>query len=408
VARAPTPAVEPPIGAEELAQTAPPPQPEPTFPPWRTLARWLLVALALYAVGWLLWSALPSLTPFIIGLVLAYLLLPVVNWLARRIPRWLAILTVYVGGIILVAISIAYIAPVVADQIGQLIENFPGLVDRVQARGQELLRQYQSSVPVSIKGPLEEGVRNGLRALQANITSYAQGVGVFIFDQALQVLNTITFLVGFLVIPIWLYYVLSDVGKGRSLIDRMLHPRLRSDFWNIWGIINKVLSDYIRGQLLLGLAVGLMVGVALIILELLGFQIGNYILLLALIAGMTELIPIIGPILGAIPGVLLGLFISPQAALAMAIVYIAVQQIENNLLVPRIIGESVGIHPAILTVVLIAMGQIFGLLGIILAAPLSAIARDLFLYVYWRVDGAAPDAARRAIRGSSAPEPAKG
>ena len=136
MARAPTPAVEPPIGAEELAQTTPPPQPEPTFPPWRTLARWLLVALALYAVGWLLWSALPSLTPFIIGLVLAYLLLPVVNWLARRIPRWLAILTVYVGGIILIAISIAYIAPVVADQIGQLIESFPALVDRLQARGQ--------------------------------------------------------------------------------------------------------------------------------------------------------------------------------------------------------------------------------------------------------------------------------
>jgi predicted PurR-regulated permease PerM len=408
VAHAPRPTIEPPIGAEELAQATAPPQPESTFPPRRTLARWLLVALALYAVGWLLWSALPSLTPFIIGLVLAYLLLPLVNWLARKIARWLAILTVYAGGILLIIIMIAYIAPLVADQIEQLIDNFPALIDRLQARGQALLQQYQSSVPASVKGPIEQGVRNGLGTLQTNITGYIEGIGAFIFDQVLQVINTITFLVGFLIIPIWLYYVLSDIHKGRSLIDQMLHPRIRSDFWNIWGMINEVLSDYIRGQLLLGLAVGMMVGVSLLVLQLIGFHIGNYILLLAIIAGITELIPIIGPIIGAIPAVLLGLFISPETALAMLIVYIAVQQLENNLLVPRSIGESVGIHPAILTVVLIAMGQVFGLLGIILAAPLSAIARDLFIYIYRRVDGAAPDAARQAAQGISPPQPAEG
>ncbi len=91
----------------------------------------------------------------------------------------------------------------------------------------------------------------------------------------------------------------------------------------------------------------------------------------------------------------------------MLLVYVAVQQIENNLLVPRIIGESVGIHPAILTVVLIAMGHIFGLLGIVLAAPLSAIARDLFIYLYRRLDGHSPESARIAVEGRAAPQPAR-
>jgi predicted PurR-regulated permease PerM len=376
-----------------------------TLPSRRTLARWLLVAVALYIVGWLLITALPSLTPFIIGLVLAYLLLPIVNRLDGKMPRWLAILTVYAGGVVLITVLIAYIAPIVADQIERLVSNFDEFVDRLQTMGQELFRQYQNSVPASIRGPIEEGVRNGLRSLQANITTYLQGVGTFILAQVLRIANTVTFLVGFLIIPIWLFYILNDVQQGSAFIDRLLHPRIRPDFWNIWGIINRIFSDYIRGQLLLGLAVGVMVGVFLVVLALFGVEVGNYILLLAIIAGITELIPIIGPIIGAIPGVIIGFTVSPTTGLVVLLVYVLVQQIENNFLVPRIIGESVGIHPAILTVVLIAMGQIFGLLGVVLAAPLSAIGRDLFVYIYRRLDGESATTARLAVEKHVEPPP---
>jgi predicted PurR-regulated permease PerM len=371
--------------------------PEPVYPSRRTLGRWILIAVALYVVGWLLVNALPSLMPFIIGLVLAYLLLPLVNRLDRKMPRWLAILTVYAGGVVLVVILIAYIAPVVSEQIERLIDNFPKLMERLRVLGRELFQQYQNSVPASIRVPLEQGVRNGLGTLQSNISTYIQGIGGFLFAQVLQIINTVTFLVGFLIIPIWLFYILNDVSKGRAFIDRLLHARARPDFWNIWGIIDRVFSDYIRGQLILGVAVGVMVGVFLLLLGMFGFDIGNYILLLAIIAGITELIPIIGPIIGAIPGVIIGFSVSPATGLAVLLVYIAVQQLENNLLVPRIIGESVGIHPAILTVVLIAMGHVFGLLGVVLAAPLSAIARDLFIYIYRRLDGNSPEAARTAV-----------
>lgn len=388
------------------ALSAPPAALDIPYPSWRVLARWLLVGLALYASGWLLWNASPSLLPFMIGLVLAYLLSPIVGALDRRMPRWLAILIVYAGGIFVLIALINYIAPPVASQIQQLLDSIPS-VDRLQQLGRSLLEQYQNRVPTAIKRPLEEGLRNGLGTLQSNVATYVQSVGAFIIGQVLQVLNTVTFLVGFLIIPIWLFFVLNDEAQGRAFIDSLLHPRLRADFWNVWGIINKVLSDYIRGQLILGLSVGVMVGLGLLLLGLLGFEIGNYTLLLALIAGLTELIPILGPTLGAIPGVLLGLFISPTTGLAVLLVYITVQQLENNLLVPRIIGESVGIHPAILTVVLIAMGHVFGLLGVILAAPLLAIARDLFIYTYRRLGGDSAAAARAALRAPKPPAPAK-
>ena len=113
----------------------------------------------------------------------------------------------------------------------------------------------------------------------------------------------------------------------------------------------------------------------------------SYALLLGIISTLTELIPVIGPAIGMIPGVLIGLFISPTTALAVLLVYLTVQQFENSFLVPRIIGGSIGIHPAILTVIIIVMGYTFGLLGIVLAAPLWAIARDLFIYLHRRLEG---------------------
>jgi predicted PurR-regulated permease PerM len=430
VAPSSTQRIEPPVGAGELAEATarvlPDEVPEDaelsavsvdavaatagaTFrevTPWlRRLGQWLLALLALYAAGWLLWSAAPALTPFLIGLVLAYLLMPIVDRLAEGMPRWLAILLVYIGGIGLLAISIAFIIPPAIDQVQQLFASIPD-ADRLLKMWNDFLQEYRALVPDSVQQPVEQGIRSALQTAQTNLAGYIQGVGAFVFSQVLNVLNTLTFLIGFLIIPIWLFYVLNDRSQAAALVDRLLPPRARPDFWNIWGIADDVFSDYIRGQLLLGLAVGTMVGLGLLLLRLLGFDV-RYILLLAIIAGVTELIPIIGPIIGAIPGVLIGFFGGDnglQVGLAVLVVYIVVQQLENNFLVPRIIGESVGVHPAILTVILIAMGQVFGLLGIVLAAPLTAIARDLFVYVYRRLDGLSPAGARRTI---SAEEPAK-
>jgi predicted PurR-regulated permease PerM len=414
--------IEPPVGAGQLAE-ATEPAPEPVsedaqlsavsvqaveatagatwreMTPWmRRLGQWLLALLALYAVGWLLWSAAPALTPFVIGLVLAYLLMPIVDRLGQGMPRWLAILLVYIGGIGLLAISITFIIPPAVDQVQQLIASIPD-PDRLLVIWNSLVQQYRILVPDSVQQPVEQGLRSALQTAQTNLAGYLQGVGGFIFSQVLNVLNTVTFLIGFLIIPIWLFYVLNDRAQAGAFVNRLLPARARPDFWNIWGITDKVFSNYIRGQLFLGLAVGLMVGMGLLLLRLLGFEV-RYILLLAIIAGITELIPIIGPIIGAIPGVLIGFFggdNGAQTGVAVLILYIVVQQLENNFLVPRIIGESVGVHPALLTVILIAMGQVFGLLGVILAAPITAIARDLFVYIYRRLDGYSAAAARQSI-----------
>ena len=336
------------------------------------------------------------------GLVLAYLFLPSVNALARHIPRPVAILIVYVGGVALIIGAIAYVVPPVVIQIQQLIASIPS-VDQLQEVGTHLLQQYQSRVPEVIRQPINEGLNNALRDAQTHLTLYIQQVGGFLLSQMFQLLNVASFLVGFLIVPIWLFYVLNDVGQGRSFVDSLLHPRLRADFWIIWGIVNQVLGNYVRGQLILGVSVGVMVGAGLLILQLLGFRV-SYILLLAIFAGVTELVPFIGPWLGAIPGVLLAFLSRRRPRWPWWQSMSVVQQIEINFLIPRIIGQSIGIHPAILMVILIAMGYSFGLLGIVLAAPISAIARDLFIYVHRRLDGV--PAAEAGIRLTVTPQKA--
>jgi predicted PurR-regulated permease PerM len=392
----PEPPMVPPAPEQET-----PAQAAPQYPSRAQLARWLLVALALYGIGWLLWSAQSALTPFFLGLVLAYLMLPFVNFLDRYVPRALAILAVYVAGILLIVTSFAYFVPLIVNQVERLIAAIPSPA-RLQEIGNDLILQYRELMPESLEEPVDNAVANAIQTVQANIATYAQRAGSFLLNRVLQLLNTVTFILGFLALPFWLFYVLSDEAKGRAAVDRMLHPRLRADFWNFWIILDRVLGSYVRGQLILCVAVGLAVGLGLTVLQLLGFQIGDYILVLALIAGITEFVPVLGPTIGAIPGILLGLAVSPGAGLAVALLYFGVQQLENSLLVPRIIGESVGIHPAVLTVVMLAMGYMFGLLGIVFAPPAAAIVRDLFIYVFRRLEGFSAPQAHAAVLASHA------
>ena len=356
----------------------------------RHIGRWLLIIVSLYLIGWLLVHAGSAVTPFIFGGVLAYLFLPLVNFFNRWLPRWLAILAVYLLTFGILVLAVALVIPPLIAQIADLIRSLPDIAT-IQREANRLLEEYEqllASLPPAVQAEIQSAITSaaaeGLNTLRANFVNYLQSIGQFLVNSVLSVVNTVTFLLGFFLIPFWLFYVLMDQRAGRDYLDRMIHPRLRADFWAMITIIDYDLSGYLRGQLILGTSVGLAAWIGLTALNIAGMKV-PYTVLLAVVAGVTELVPVIGPIIGAIPAILLGLADSPTTALAVTILYIAIQQLENHILVPRIIGESVGVHPAILMVVLVVCSQVFGLLGAILSAPLSAMARDLFLYLYGRL-----------------------
>jgi predicted PurR-regulated permease PerM len=141
-------------------------------------------------------------------------------------------------------------------------------------------------------------------------------------------------------------------------------------------IANEVLGAYVRAQLILVVVVGILVFLGLFLLGI------RFSVLLAVIAGVFELVPVIGPLLGAIPGILVTLATSPEDLVWVALLYVGIQIVENALLVPRLQSHAVNIHPAIIMVILVIGSEAAGLWGVVIGVPLAAVGRDVFKYFF--------------------------
>jgi predicted PurR-regulated permease PerM len=337
--------------------------------------RLILVGIAILGVLWLLNEAGDALGPFVIALVLAYLLSPLVDRLARLMPRLAAILSVYIaviGGLVLAGFLVI---PGVVGQVQDLLDQAPQYFQQFQASTRDWQAQYEAlKLPQEARTTLENSVRQALAsaggALQATL-----------FGTLRTVRQVFGVLAGFVVIPFFLFYVLKDSNRGLAWMQGLLPRHWQPDARRLARIGNDILNDYIRGQLILGLVVGIATTAGL-------FLVGSrYWLLLGIIAGFTELIPILGPIVGAVPGLTVAAF-HPEGlgmVVKVLLVYLVVQQLENNLLVPKIQGDSVKLHPAVILLVLVVGGQVAGLVGLIVAVPVAAIVRDWYIYLYRRL-----------------------
>lgn len=347
------------------------------------LARFFLVIAALAVIIRILQIASEALIPFYVGAALAYLLLPLVDLFDRWLPRWLAILMVYVLGIAPIILGLGAILPPLVREIGNLPLLFPG-IETVRALLAGLSERI-AALPAETQQAVEDGLARLYQAFRNNFTGLLQGLVNFLVARILDLLGTIGFLIGFLIIPVWLFFVLRDREAARAAFTRMLPAWARTDVWAILRIIDRIFSSYIRGQLMLGLIIAVAVYAGLTFLEWVGVQGIHSKLLLAVIAGVFELVPYVGPVLGAVPAVVMGLLTSWESGLAIAALFLVIQQLEGNILVPRVVGESVKLHPAVVMVVLIALTP-FGFLYLLLAAPLAATFRDVFLYLYGRLN----------------------
>ena len=340
-------------------------------------------------VAWALWSARGALPAFFIGAALAFILDPVVTIAQRRgVPRWAGILASYAGVVAMVWALIAFAVPPIAGQTRDFIVHLPELGAAISNVQQGVLEWYQSlPLPPELRAALDESIRSAEEA-------FGQAIREILGPAVSTVLRTAGFVVGLVVIPVWLFFVLKDRERLPSAVERALPEGWRPDARNVMALFAGVGGRWVRGQLVLGAAVFLATVIGLTILTFVGFgEFGEFTLVLALIAGVLEWFPIIGPIIAAVPAILIGLTISPAAALAAVVVYAAIQQLENNLLVPKVIGDAVKLHPAVMILALVAGGALFGIGGAILAAPTVALGRDLYQYAFRRLNGETPELA---------------
>jgi len=349
----------------------------------------VLVAAGIVA-GLILWMARDSIRPFILGLLFVYLLDPPVRWLVRRgLRRTLAILVVYVVGILLIVEILALTLTPLVNEVVRLIQDFPQLAAQLDDQLKRLGEIYQRlEIPVEIR-----------QWIDSIIASIGQGGGggapvdpSFLLPLITGAGTLLSAIFAYFILPVWVAYILKDKATLVSQFDTALPETWRFDTWAVIKTVERDFGQWVRGQLLLGLAVGVATFIGLLVLSRFFPVFGQYAVLLSVIAGLFELVPIIGPIISAVPAVLLGATESPAAIVAAIGLYFIVQQTENNFLVPKIQGNAVQLHPAVVVFAIIIGGSLAGLLGAILALPMTAAFRDVVRYLFRRLSPDEPKA----------------
>jgi predicted PurR-regulated permease PerM len=350
-----------------------------------------VLILAGIIVGLLLWMARDSLRPFVVGLLLVYLLDPAVRWLARRgVRRSLAILIVYVVAILAFVEFLALTLTPLVNEILRFIADFPALAANLDLQLQRLGEFYaRLQIPAAI--------REWIDSVLAGIGEGGAGaIGLdlsFLMPLLTGAGSLLGAIFGYFILPVWVFYLLKDKASLVGSFERSLPKTWRFDTWAIIKTVERDFGQWVRGQLILGVAVGVFTFIGLIVLSYLVDPIfGRYALLLSIIAGVLELVPIIGPIISAVPAVLLAATAGLAAVVAALLLYTLVQQVENNFLVPKIQGDAIQLHPAVVIFAIIIGGALAGLLGAILALPVTAAFRDVVRYLFRRLTPDNPEA----------------
>lgn len=320
----------------------------------------------------LLWVFRPILLPFVVGLTLAYLLNPAVNWLQKLgLGRsWssmlvLSLVLVLLGGMLLALV------PLVAAQIGGLIAGLPGYVSDLQA----LLRQWAPQFTEWLGPQRTAQLENSLADLLGRGVEFAGIVTATLAQSGLTVINTIAVL---FITPVVAFYLLVDWEGMVKKVDDLLPRRYRGEIRGILVDIDRAMAGVIRGQ---GSVILVLCAYYATSLTLAGL---NYGLAIGLIGGLLSFIPYVGFLVGFALSMTVALvqFWPEQWVFVLVIlaIYAVGQFLEGNILYPKLVGQSININPVWLMFALFAFGLLFGFVGLLLAVPLAAITGVLTRY----------------------------
>lgn len=307
-----------------------------------TFLKLVLIALAVAFV----YQIRDVLIVIFVALVLAAAIDPWITALERRgVPRGVGIAIIFISLIAFISLVLIALVPLVADQLSQFVDSFPQLY----AKGFSLIQGVKDQ---NILDGLQKGV-DSLNSAVGQLTSgFFTGVvgffgGIFTFIS----IFVLTF-----------YLTMEEQGMKRLAVD-LAPAKYRPYLSKLFHRIEERLGHWLRGQLFLGLIIATTTYIGLSILGV------KYALVLALIAGITELLPAIGPFIGAIPAIIVALSQQPVLAIWVTGLYLVIQQLENHLIVPKVMSKATGLNPVIVIISLLVGAKVAGMIGVILAVP---------------------------------------
>ncbi len=343
------------------------------------IKHWRLVSLILgiIIVLWVLYLLRVVVLPFATGLVLAYLLMPVVSWLERRLPlrdKWPSfkrVFSVLVAFLLLICIvgGFAYfVVTAVIDASVALMESVPYFIGQSLLRIQQWFQGAIANLPVEIQQEVTRELVEGGVSLGKYIRDVVMGA-------ISSIPRTFGMLLGFAVLPFFLFYIMKDSEKLKKGLASAMTPGIAEHARNVVIIVERVLGRYIRAQIMLGVIVAYLSFIGLLLLKV------PFALALGLLAGVTELIPTLGPWIGGGIAVIVALAMAPEKAIWVAVLFVGIQLVENNLLVPKIQSAYLRIHPAVMILLLVFGAYFAGFWGLLIIGPLVATLVEIFKYI---------------------------
>jgi predicted PurR-regulated permease PerM len=332
----------------------------PIHNPYPRRIFWLLTVCLL---GWAIWSLSNIVLPTVMGAFVAFALWPVVDGLPHKWPRWARVLVALGVASGVIGLFFVILVPSLMAQSQQIAANFPAYVQALTDLGhwaETVAGRYGYQVTVSTLEPM---LRARLEQIGIAVVTWVGTALPGALNSALQ-----------LVIAFWVaLYGLLEGPEIVQWINDQLPTSARPSYRSSIVIMDEVLRSFLRGMLILGLIIGSVVGVG-------AWLIGMpYALSIGLVAGLLEAVPNVGPIIAAVFAGILAFAQSPWLAVKMIALFVVVQVLENNLVVPRVLGESLDVHPMAIFIAVLIGAQLFGVVGLFLAGPTVAVGWRIWL-----------------------------
>lgn len=334
----------------------------------RKILTYIIICILLMSTGILLYLNRVKLsrivTPFFVALVIAYLLHPLILRMERKkVKRNIAIILLYAFFTITIGAIIVFVFPTVVENTKELINTIPSIASQYEKIFNDFISTIERSTwPEEIKGTIMHEVSVGTSMLQRTAVDTLKKTMTSMIDYIFKLFDIILSM-------IIAYYYLKDAEPLKEGFLSLTPRRWRNFLVGVGREINLILANFIQGQLLTALIVGLLETIGLFIIK------AKYPIVLGLVGGIFNIIPYFGPFLGAIPAVAMALIESPIKAFWTAIVFTIVQQIDNAFISPKIIEGRLGLHPVTTILAVLIGGEFMGILGMLIAVPVAAIIK---------------------------------
>lgn len=294
--------------------------------------------------------------------IISSALFPFVDWMSKKLPRGLVVLFVFIIGILIILTILIPFITIIISQTEEFIKKTPVYW--------QTLINFSDDIEIF-------AINSGLIPDYSQIISNITKIGQELLSKSIGfTINLFSGLAAALTLAVIVLFLLLDKNDLKKGYIKLFPPKYREKADQITETISKKVGGYVRGQLLLMLAVGLLTAVGLKIAGL------EFALLLGIIAGILEIIPLIGPVIAAVPGVLVGLAQDPILGLWALLVYIIVQRIENHFLTPLILGKFLEMHPLIIIIAILIAAKTLGVFGVILSPAIAAAIYVLVQELY--------------------------